>query len=380
MNSEAKPKVVLMSYAMDNRKSKGIALYTRKLIEGLLEDEKFDYYLAHFDKVDDPIYKKTKEILMPRVRLPYGSRFISLMLFFWKYRKESFDIVHWFHPRVYPFFWFVPARKIIVTVHGAGDITAPSHFVFSRTIFNFVLKNFHKYIDEIIVVSNFAKKEVVDNYGFPPEKVEVVYNGGGEIYKPLDKGYSQKLVLDKYKIDGNYILDVSRLQPHKNIVTLIEAYGIMRKENPERLEKLVIVGDTAYNTTDEYDARERSLFINDIIFISFVPGEDLNAIYSGANLFAFPSLNEGFGLPVLEAMASGTPVITSNITSMPEIGGESVVTVDPLDKEVLAREMSRVLQDGDLRVKMIESGLSRAKEFTWRKTVEATENLYKKII
>ena len=96
---------------MDNRKAKGIALYTRNLIEGLLDDNRFEFYLVHYEKVSDPLYKKANEIIMPRVRLPYGSRFISQILFFLKYRKNGFDIVHCFHPRLYPFYSLIPAKK-----------------------------------------------------------------------------------------------------------------------------------------------------------------------------------------------------------------------------------------------------------------------------
>ena len=104
--------------------------------------------------------------------------------------------------------------------------------------------------------------------------------------------------------------------------------------------------------------------------------EDLNFIYSGSDLFVFPSLNEGFGLPVLEAMASGVPVITSNVTSMPEIGGNAVLTLDPLDVAGLARSMRKVLLDGELREKMVRLGLEQAKKFTWQSTVEETKKLY----
>src|SRR3989344_8010024 len=207
---EKKLKVALMSYAMDNRSAKGTALYTRKLIEGLLRDNQFDFYLVHYDKVGDPLYKQASEIVMPHVWLPYGSRFISQILFFWKYRKNGFDIVHWFQPRIYPFYSFVPAKKIIVTMHGAGDITAPKYFVFSRLVFNFVLKYFHKSIDKVIVVSEHAKSEVVKHYSFSYAKDVAIYNGGGEDYKPIEKTEAIKLIPDKYKIDGPYLLDISR--------------------------------------------------------------------------------------------------------------------------------------------------------------------------
>ncbi len=366
-----------MSYAMDNRAAKGTALYARKLIEGLLNNNKFDFYLVHYDKVDDPLYKKANEIIMPRVRLPYGSRFISQLLFFWKYRKKHFDIVHWFQPRVYPFYWFVPAKRIIITVHGAGDITAPGKFVFSRSVFNFILIHFHKWVDTVIVDSGSAKSEVIKYYKFSAGRVKSIYLGGGEDYKPIKKDEAQELVARKCGIKKPYILDVSRLIPHKNIITLINAYSIMRSKSSSRAEKLVIVGWPAYkDRKDEYLAAARSPFAKDIIFIDFINSEDLNAVYSASELFVFPSLDEGFGLPVLEAMASGVPVITSNISSMPEIGGEAVITVNPLDANELAGAMSRVLADKNLREKMIRLGLCRAGGFTWKSTVEQTEDLY----
>ncbi len=365
-----------MSYSMDKRKAKGSALYTRKLIEGLLTDDRFDFYLVHYDKVDDPLYLKTHEIIMPKIRLPYGSRFVSQMLFFWKYRHNQFDIIHWFQPRVYPFYWLAPAKKIIVTMHGAGDISAPKYFVFSRCVFNFVLKYFHKRVDVAIVDSENGKKEVIEYYNFSPTKISVIYIGGGEDFILIKKNEAKKLVAEKYGIRGSYILDVSRFVPHKNVVTLIAAYVFMRKKYPTRQEKLVIVGGAASKRRDEYVAAEKSGFSEDIIFIDFVSAENLNAVYSASDLFVFPSLSEGFGLPVLEAMASGTPVVTSNVTSMPEIGGNAVVTINPLDVSGLAEMINKILSDENLKRRMIESGLKRAPKFTWKKTAEETKNLY----
>lgn len=370
-----------MSYAMDKRVAKGIALYTRKLIEGLIEDERFDFYLVHYEEVDDVLYRKANEIIMPRISLPYGSRFISQLLFFWKYRNFNFDIVQWFHPRLYPFYWFVPAKNIVVTVHGAGDVAAPHYFVFSRSVFNFIMIHFHKWIDKIIVDSDHAKTEVLKYYGFNSDVVERVYLGGSENYKLIPKNTAKELVANKYKIRNSYILDIARLQPHKNIVRLIEAYSLMRKENPNLSEKLVIVGvPTCEGRSDEYSAARRSRFVRDIIFINYVASEDLNAMYSGSELFVFPSLDEGFGLPVLEAMASGTPVITSNTTSLPEIVGNAAILVNPLDINNIANAMKCILLDRELSGTMIESGLCRAKNFTWKQTIEQTKYIYIKLL
>ena len=240
-----------------------------------------------------------------------------------------------------------------------------------------MLKHFYRSIDIIVADSNFGKEEVVEHYGFPKEKVRTIYLGGGENYKPMDKNEAKSIVSQKYKIDSPYILDVSRLQPHKNVGGLIRAYDLMRKTNPNRTEKLVIVGGGAYNKVPEYGIAEQATFSKDIRFVDFVDKADLNAVYSASELFVFPSLNEGFGLPVVEAMASGVPVITSNITSMPEIGGDAVITVNPLDISGLAGTMHMVLTDRVLQRKMIELGLNRASGFTWGKTVRDTEDLYK---
>lgn len=373
---DKKIKIALMSYVVDGRRGKGTALYAQKLIEQMLSDERFDFYLVHYKKSDEPIYARAKEIIMPRIRLPYGSHFISQLLFFWKYRNDKFDIIHWFQPRVYPFFGFAPARKIVVTMHGAGDITAPNSFVFSRTVFNFVLKYFHDAISMVIVVSNNAKEEIVKYYNFSYEKISVIYNGGGETYRPINKTEAKKVVNKKYNIEGSYILDISRLLPHKNVSTLIKSYILYREKNPSGIEKLVIVGSQMNNQTEEYLIAKKSNYSKDIIFISYVHPEDLNAIYSASDLFVFPSLTEGFGLPILEAMASGIPVITSNVTSMPEIGGDAVVIIDPLNVVELSNAITNILSNESLREEMIKKGLARSKDFTWSKMVEKTKNLY----
>src|SRR3989344_1434618 len=370
-------KVALMSYAMDNRIAKGTALYTRKLLEGLLEDDSFEFYLVHYEKTNDPLYTKAHEIIMPKVRLPYASKFVSQLLFFWKYRNDGFDIIHWFQPRLYPFYSFAPAKKIIVTMHGAGDITAPTAFVFSRFVFNLVLKYFHRQVTVAIVDSESAKSEVVKHYGFYPNNVKSIYLGGGENYVPMAKDEAREIVSHKYKIQGSYVLNISRLQPHKNVCRLIEAYSLLRKNNKDIKEKLVIVGKPVNSHPEEYKTAKASQFSNDILFIDYVDSEDLNAVYSAAEVFVFPSLSEGFGLPVLEAMASGAPVVTSNIDSMPEIGGDAVITTDPYDILALSVSMKKVLDDSSLKEKMIESGLERTKHFSWKKMAEETKDLYK---
>src|SRR3989338_5159465 len=161
-------KVALMSHPMDNRAGKGTALYTRKLIEELLKNERLEITLVHYDAVPDKLYKKAREIVIPQIpHLPFGTRFVRTLLFFWKYRKEKFDIIHWFQPRLYPFFWLAPAKHIVVTAHGGGDAAYPHAFLFSRFVFVGVMKLFGRYIRATVGDSAFARQEIIDAYGFP---------------------------------------------------------------------------------------------------------------------------------------------------------------------------------------------------------------------
>ena len=261
-------------------------------------------------------------------------------------------------------------------MHGAGDITAPQRFIFSRSVFNFVLVHFRGKVSVAIAGSESGRSEIIKHYGFSPDRVVSIYLGGGENYKPIDKNEARKLVFEKYGVQQPYVLDVARLQPHKNIVRLIKAYDFLRKNNKEIKEKLVIVGKPTSSKVEEYEIAKKSEFSADILFVDYVGIEDLNAVYSGSEAFVFPSLSEGFGLPVLEAMASGTPVVTSNIDSMPEIGGETVIAVNPLDVKQISDAILGVINDRSLREKMIKSGLKRASGFTWKSTAEQTKDLY----
>ncbi len=377
--SGEKIKVALMSYAMDNRPAKGTALYARKLIENLLDDERFEFYLIHFEKVDDPLYAQANEILIPKVPFPFGSRFISLMIFFWKQRSDKFEIIHWFQPRVYPFFWLAPAKKIVVTMHGAGDITAPGKMTFSRKIFNLVLKRFNSRIDMIIAGSQFGREEIIQYYDAHPLKISVTYYGGGEEYQALDKSEARRLAEEKYKLLNPFILNVSRLQPHKNIKRIIEAYNLLRQLH-EHSEKLVIVGWPSQGAKEIYEMALRSPYQNDITFIKFVESSDLNSVYSASEVFVFPSLNEGFGLPVVEAMASGVPVITSNTTSLPEVGGDAAILINPESVEEIAEAMHQVLSNPSLSSQMVAKGLAWSQNFTWEKTAQATKNIYQDLL
>src|SRR3989344_5054140 len=145
-----------MSYSMDNRVAKGTAVYTRCLIENLLNDESFDFTLVHYEKTDDPLYQKAKEIIIPKFLYP--SRFLRQLYFFWLYRKERFDIIHWFQPRAYPGYWWAPAIYKVITIHGGGKYSYPKFSISSR-MFEWVLRYTNQWFDCFIVGTNISKDE-----------------------------------------------------------------------------------------------------------------------------------------------------------------------------------------------------------------------------
>jgi len=370
-----KIKVALMSYAVDGRKAKGTALYAKKVIEGIIDDPRFEFYLVHYEKSDEAIYSNGQEILMPKVKLPYASHFVSQLLFFWKYRKNKFDIIHWFQPRVYPFFWLAPAKKIIVTTHGAGDKTAPGNWIFSRKVFNFVLTAFHSKVDAFVAVSEYGRKEIYDNYHAEMDHIYFTYNGGGENFHQINKNEAKERVKEKYGIDSPFILNIARHIPHKNILNLINAYKILG-DKYEREENLVIVGKRGSESEKIFELVKNYDLSNRVNFIEYIEEGDLNLLYSASDLFIFPSLQEGFGIPIIEAMSCGTPVITSNLSSMPEIAGDAAILVDPKNPAEIAQKINDLLTNDQLKNELIEKGLKRSKEFSWEKTAEKTKEIY----
>ncbi len=368
-----KIKIAFMSDVLDRRPER--AFFARRLIENLLKHPELDIYLIHYKKMpDDSLYQKAREILIPLLPLPWGAHFFSF-IWFCLGTKEKFDIVHWLVARPYPFFWLLPVEKTIVTAHDGyvGLWTLPNFFFWA------MLRFLNKYIAAVIGVSDFANKEITQTFHIPPEKVFTVYNGTDAIYRPVLKNVAQE-VLKKYNINFNkYFIYVGGLQTHKNVRRIVEAYILLRDQMSVE-EKLLIIGRSSYGGAEVYQVAKDSKYAKDIHFISFVPLGDMPAFHSLATALVFISLNEGFGLPIVEAMACGNPVITSNVSSMPEIAGGAALLVNPLDLEEIMNAMKKMIEDGNLRKELSIQGLQRAKFFTWEKYSESNFKLYKKVL
>jgi glycosyltransferase involved in cell wall biosynthesis len=207
--------------------------------------------------------------------------------------------------------------------------------------------------------------------------VMVIPEAANARYRQLDPD-AVAPALGRYGVEPPYILYVGSLEKRKNLPRLLQAYARLRQDLPGW--KLVIVGARKWKSAPIFDTLSRLGLEPYVHFTGFVEEDDLPALYNGADLFCFPSLYEGFGLPVLEAMACGTPVVTSSTSSLPEVAGEAALLVDPYDVEAIAAAMRRVLSDPELAQDLRARGLARAAQFTWERTARETIAVYERVL
>jgi len=269
--------------------------------------------------------------------------------------------------------------RIVATLHDLMAITHPE-FLKPEWVANTreTIAGAADRADRIIAVSNFTKGEIVERLRIPEERVRVVYNGVAPVYRPVEDRAAIERVRIRYGVQGPYLLFVGNLEPKKNILSLIEAWALLRRES--RFQgSLVIVGKKDWHFDDVWQACRRHGVEGEVIFTDVAEGDDLPYLYSGAEVFVFPSLHEGFGIPVIEAMACGTPVVASNRASIPEIASDAALLVDPLKPAEIAAAAHSIMTDGAVRKRLVEKGLKRAKEFSWERTARETLNVYNEL-
>lgn len=230
-------------------------------------------------------------------------------------------------------------------------------------------------VARVIAISESTKADVVKFYGFPACRIDVVYLGIAPRFQMM---HSTKSVLEKYDL-GPYLLNVAALQHRKNQVHLLQAFAELR-ERYQIPHTLVIAGREGWGYEAVY-AECRALGLGDVVrFLGYVPDVDIPALYSAADLVVYPSLYEGFGLPVLEAMACGAIVATSNVSSLPEVGGEAALYFDPQNVTEMAETIYRGLTDTTLRAQLRRKGLEHVRAFTWEQAAKHTLNSYRQAL
>ncbi len=267
--------------------------------------------------------------------------------------------------------------KSVMTIHDLNFLAYRQFTISSgRWHYAFKIKNYAQKVDAIIADSFSTKNEIMKYLKIPEDKIHVIYLGCSQAFQPLAADEKLRTTEEKFKIKGNFILYVGTLEPRKNLKGLIQAYAQTQAKN-EFL--LVLAGGKGWKYEHIFRLVEKLKLQDRVIFTGYVPEDDLPGLYKRASLFVYPSYYEGFGLPPLEAMACGLPVIVSNSTSLPEVVGDAGVYVDPYDIRQMSATIDTVLSDSDLLETLRRRGPERAKLFSWEKTAIETLKLYQRL-
>ncbi len=378
-DTQKKIRLAIMTDDFDRRPER--TLFFRRIIEACLDNPDIDVTLVHSHPMpDEPLYARAREVLMPRVSLPWGSHFFTFIRYCLT-TKDHYDIVHYFKGRLFPFFWLFPARHTVVMVHGAGDRLAPGTWTFPGFIFIRILIFFNRYIDAVIAVSDYANREIIYAYHIPPQKVHTIYPHIDQTFAdPVSEETARSIFLSHGLEQGNYFFYIGRAGIHKNVGNLVEAFLRYRERNPLAHEQLVIGGDGRRGYERTFGPIRSSSYEKDVRFLGYIPSDHMPTLLRGARALAFVTLHEGFGVPIIEAFASGTPVITASVTAMPEVAGDAALIVDPHDPDALAEAFRRIATDETLRHELIKRGLKRSTLFSWDTVVKRTFGLYNEVL
>jgi len=356
----------------------GNETYASNLIEALAaidQSNRYTLYVTKREAVDRFANRwpnfTVKETLphTPLVRIPLT---LSREL-----RRYPVDLIHvqYTAPPLAP-------CPVVATIHDLAFEHLPE--TFNRRSWmqlRLTVRNTARRAAQIITVSDYSRRDIAETYGIAPPRINVTPEAAAASFAPVTNETELKNVQERCGIEGDYILSVCSIQPRKNLVRLIEAYSLLRQSRPGvKLPQLVLAGKRGWLDREIVAVAERNAAGRSILFTGYVPDEALPALYSGAACFVYPSYFEGFGLPILEAMQCGTPVVAGNRTSIPEVVGDAGLLFDPFDTQALVEALKQILDDASLRGTLRARGLRRAGQFSWKTTAQMTLKVYEKAV
>lgn len=362
----------------------GIGIYGKELISNLAKYDKDNEYVLFFsslrrksNNMPGPTQRNfaKKVVPLPYIRSHLVSKLWQNIFLPSALRLEKVDV---FHETFSPYIRKVRGIKTVITVHDLHLLMFPNaDFQHNIKLYTTLYTKAIEVADICIAVSESTKVDMIKYFSVTPEKIRVIYEGVSERFHPIDDLSVIGDFKEKFGLPEGIILTVG-IGHRKNTQRLIQAYRVLKEKH--RIErKLVITGKPKFWNFEMTQLIGRLNLNEDIIFLGYFPEEELPILYNSSDLFVFPSLYEGFGFPLLEAMKCGVPVVTSNISSMPEIVGDAGLLVDPYNEYEIAEAIAKVLSDGDLRTKLKTKGMERAKKFTWEETVKKTIGVYREV-
>ncbi len=369
-----------MRIAIDARKLRdyGIGTYVRNLLRHLARIDDSSEFIVLCRQADCASVNGLGANFraVPEKAAPYSVREqLSVPM---DLRREHVDLFHAPHYVLPP----LARCRSVVTIHDCIHLRFPQYLP-NRVAYAYARGSLwiatHR-SDRVLTVSEASKRDILRYFRVPDKKIDVIYNAIDERFGQAPAPEEIERVRERYQLDGPFILYAGNIKPHKNLERLIEAFHSLRRGGGFDDVRLLIIGDEISKYATLRRAVHRHKLHKHVRFFGFVPDETLASLYRLASVFVFPSLYEGFGLPPLEAMASGTPVITSNVSSLPEVVGDAALLIDPYEPESIAEAMRRVLTDGSLRDQLRERGFARAREFSWDRSVRRVREIYDEVL
>jgi glycosyltransferase involved in cell wall biosynthesis len=371
---------------LENKKT-GVPLYQLRIVTRMQElYPDFTYQFNLFTRgYDKGAIKNLSQLLnKPNTKI-HECNWISFRVFKYLAPIIPYSLIFGKKTELVHFFdFFLPfgiKGKKIVTVHDMTYKVYPKTLPFMiKLLLNWKLRSSCKRADKIITVSEFSKTEIIRHFHIDPKKIVVVPNAvDNKWYFPVNDKEAIIQCKNKYVITGEYYLYLGTIEPRKNIEGLIDAYYRL-KQKFSGAPKLVIAGKKGWLYDVVFKKVETLNIKKEVLFLGYIADEDMAPLMSGALAFVYPSLYEGFGVPPLEAMACGVPVLTSNRASLPEVVGDAAITVDPLNIDEIAVALERLFTDKKLREELSLRGLERAKKFSWETAASKTIKLYEDLL
>lgn len=355
----------------------GNETYIRGLIRALaaIDDRnRYTIYLAEPDAAAE--WRETFVQNHPNFEvqlLPKPTPLVRVPVFLtYELRQHPVDVLHVQYTA--PPFCPIP---VVATIHDLAFEHLPETFTRRGSLqLKLTVRRTAQKAARIATVSEYSRQDLLRTYKLPPEKVAVTYNGVEPHFTPQAQFNEVAEIKQQFGIARDYLLAVGSLQPRKNLVRLIRAYAKLRAESESFSPQLVIVGRKLWLAEEIFAEVRRQRWAEDVILTGYVSDNDLPKLYRQATAFVYPSLFEGFGLPPVEAMACGTPVITSDVSSLPEVTGRAALLIDPKNQTSIESALLQIMRDQELRAEMRERGIEQAKKFTWQAAAEKTLQLY----
>ncbi len=359
----------------------GAQTYLSKLIEALVKIDKLNEYILFVAPWNKDLFRVSQKNFQQiicnipgkflAIRVLYEQAVLPILAW-----RNKIDVLH-SPASVSP---FVLPCLCVLTMHDVTSFVLPELAppIF-RYCWNVAFRISARLAHLIITASHSAKRDLIKFLGVSEEKIEIIYHGSEPEISDLQNKSHLGLVQNKGKSDAPYILWVGKMYSHKNLTRLLYAYKRLKETHQNISHRLVLCGMKGWGYSSLIKTIEELALEDKVVFTDYVPNDVLISIYAKASVFVFPSLTEGFGLPILEAMSCRVPVITSNCGAMAEIAGEAALLVDPYNVEEIAEAMHRILTDETLRAALIKKGFKRASQFSWEKTASQTLEVYKRV-